>query len=69
MSAPYVNSSADRRTFDADTSTSFFPGSTDMVKTWSRLGFVAKIELPGVDEPVWIEQEREMPRGFVPADS
>lgn len=55
----------------------FFPGSTDMVKFWTKLGFVKKIMVPvnqsevgsgprgGAHEvPVWVEQDRQNINGF-----
>lgn len=39
----------------------FYPGCTDMVRHWQRLGFIAKIQpAPGV-LPVFIETERNLP--------
>ncbi|KAF7792008.1 hypothetical protein EIP86_003035 [Pleurotus ostreatoroseus] len=49
-----------------DTPEAFFPGSTDMIKLWHKLGFVAKEELVPGEPPAWIEQERALPHGFVP---
>ncbi|KAF8555871.1 hypothetical protein OG21DRAFT_1410233 [Imleria badia] len=44
----------------------YFPGSTDMVKYWSRLGFVVKNEAKTIKkkngdkkDPTWLETERE----------
>lgn len=42
----------------------YYPGSTDMVKYWSRLGFVVedrdkKINRGGQQDPTWLERERE----------
>ncbi|GJE98564.1 LodA-like domain-containing protein [Phanerochaete sordida] len=42
-----------------DTSTVFFPGSTDMVAKWNQLGFVARMRpAPNNAPPVWVEQDR-----------
>ncbi|KAI0825347.1 hypothetical protein BC628DRAFT_1410386 [Trametes gibbosa] len=60
-----------------EVSASFFPGSTDMVQNWTKLGFVKKFNLvsfgvggqlpPDVEArpDVWIEQERQLINGFV----
>lgn len=45
-------------------SVSFFPGSTDMVRTWTKLGFVQKVKNEGMQYPVWVENERLLPRGY-----
>ncbi|EKM50630.1 uncharacterized protein PHACADRAFT_129992 [Phanerochaete carnosa HHB-10118-sp] len=50
-----------------DTTTSFFPGSTDMIHKWKDLGFVAKLSLASAVTPVWVEVERNLPRGFLPS--
>lgn len=39
----------------------FYPGCTDMVRHWQRLGFIAKIQ-PGPNAlPIFIETERNLP--------
>ena len=45
-----------------DVSSAFFPGSTDMVREWAKLGFVEKVcsEPPGL--PFWVEVERILHR-------
>ncbi|PIL22473.1 hypothetical protein GSI_15161 [Ganoderma sinense ZZ0214-1] len=43
-----------------DVSSAFFPGSTDMVRAWTKLGFVAKFDIKPL--PVWLEVERELRR-------
>ncbi|KAF8208007.1 hypothetical protein K438DRAFT_1813258 [Mycena galopus ATCC 62051] len=49
-----------------DMSVSFFPGSTDMIRSWNELGFVRKIAVSGTPYPIWVERDRVMGRGFVP---
>ncbi|KAI0641111.1 hypothetical protein C8Q79DRAFT_321126 [Trametes meyenii] len=57
------------------TLSSFFPGSTDMVKFWTRLGFVKKLDDSAVSRAsladgagkkqcMWVERERQMVNGF-----
>ncbi|KAH9850551.1 hypothetical protein C2E23DRAFT_734556 [Lenzites betulinus] len=60
-----------------EVSASFFPGSTDMIKNWTKLGFVKKFNLatlgvagePAADlnalPDVWIEQERQVINDFI----
>lgn len=63
----------------AEMSASFFPGSTDMVQFWTRLGFVKKLELGPATQgkigagrgaakqappSVWVERERQDINGF-----
>ena len=48
-----------------DLSSAFFPGSTDMVRKWTELGFVKKFDVKPL--PIWVEVERELPRGYRPA--
>jgi hypothetical protein len=47
-----------------DVTTSFFPGSTDMVRKWNELGFVAKIPDVATSSPIWAEVDRTMKRGL-----
>ncbi|KAL1952428.1 hypothetical protein VTO73DRAFT_1577 [Trametes versicolor] len=62
-----------------EVSASFFPGSTDMVQFWTRLGFVKKLELGPATQgkigaergaakqappSVWVERERQDINGF-----
>ncbi|PVF96132.1 hypothetical protein CPB86DRAFT_522864 [Serendipita vermifera] len=52
-----------------DSSTNFFPGSTDMVRFWQLLGFVEQKTISINDQekvPIWIETERKLKE---PADS
>ncbi|KAI0027075.1 hypothetical protein K488DRAFT_81233 [Vararia minispora EC-137] len=41
-----------------DTKASFFPGSTDMIAYWNKLGFVVKELIRGL--PIWVEKERTL---------
>ncbi|KAG2132996.1 hypothetical protein DEU56DRAFT_951148 [Suillus clintonianus] len=44
-----------------DFPTEYYPGSTDMVQHWQKLGFVAKVPeivIGGYKLPVWVENER-----------
>jgi len=41
--------------------TEYYPGSTDMVRHWHKLGFVAKVPeivIGDFNLPVWVENER-----------
>ena len=39
---------------------SFYPGSTDMVRMWEALGFVTRIEIPQ-QLPIYVEVQRLLP--------
>ncbi|EJF58812.1 hypothetical protein DICSQDRAFT_172636 [Dichomitus squalens LYAD-421 SS1] len=47
-----------------DVSSAFFPGCTDMVRMWTGLGFVVRNDSGPPSLPIWIETERNLPRGY-----
>lgn len=58
--SPLLNSNAPMLTQNALDNSQFFPGCTDMVRHWQQLGFIARIDLPGDADPVFVEVQRKL---------